>query len=118
MEQKPSIDSIKKFWQYFWTLSLQETDDAVGVKEKYCSTFMSSNGLLAQGEIYNPKSDERNALVTLLDPKTAEDKVRLLYFLLSSLQSLFCSLHSFLYSLHSLLCSLQSLLVLVRSVTP
>ena len=74
MGQKPSIDSIKKVKQYFWTLSLQETDDAVGVRWNYCSTFLKSSGLLAQGEFCNIMSFKRNAVVTFRDPATAKVK--------------------------------------------
>ena len=42
MGQKPSIDSIKKCKQDSSTLSLQETDKAVGVKWNFCSTDRKS----------------------------------------------------------------------------
>ena len=74
MEQKPIIDSIKKCKKDSCTLSLQEKDDAVGVEANWCSTFLSSSGLLAQGEMDNLKSDQRNAVITFWDPKTAEIK--------------------------------------------
>ena len=74
MEQIPTIDSIKKCEQDSRTLSLQETDDALGVEANCCSTFLTRSGLLAQGEWGNPKSDQRNALITFCDPKTAEIK--------------------------------------------
>ena len=74
MEKKPTIDSIKKCKQDSRTLSLQETDEAVGEIENRCSTFLKSSGLLAQGEWGNQKSDERNALITFRDPTTATAK--------------------------------------------
>ena len=74
MEQKPTIDSIKKCLQNKRILSLQETDDAIGVEANRCSTFLSWSGLLAQGEFKNKKSDSRNSLVTFRDPETAEVK--------------------------------------------
>ena len=74
MNQKPTIDSIKKCLQNKRTLSLQDTDDALGVKSNWCSTFLSSICLLAQGEYWNKKSKSRNALVTFRDPTTAEVK--------------------------------------------
>ena len=74
MEQKPTIQSIKKCKRDSNILSLQETDHAVGVRENYCSIFLKSSGLLAQGEWDNQKSDERNAVVTFRDPTTAEVK--------------------------------------------
>ena len=80
MEQKPTIKSIKKCNQDSRTISLQETDDALGVEENWCSTFLSSSGLLAQGEFINQKLDERNALVTFRDPATAKVKGQNLRF--------------------------------------
>ena len=74
MEQKPTIQSIKKCKPDSRALSLQKTDKTVKVKDKHCSTFLSKSGLLAQGEWGNPKSDERNALVTFRDPTTADVK--------------------------------------------
>ena len=74
MGQKPSIKSIKKCKQFFRTLSLQETDYALLVKQNYCSTFLKSSGLLVQGEFWNRKSGSRNALVTFRDPKTGKVK--------------------------------------------
>ena len=74
MEQISTINSIKKCKQDSRILSLQKTDDAVGVEENFCSTFLSSSGLLAQGEMDNLKSDQRNAVITFWDPKTAEIK--------------------------------------------
>ena len=74
MEQKPTIQSIKKCKQDSHTLSLQETDDVLGVKKYSCSTFLSPIGLLAQGEIENKKWDQRNALITFRDPKTQKIK--------------------------------------------
>ena len=71
MRQKPSIDSIKKCKKASRTLSLRETDDAVGVRWNCCSTFLSKSGLLAQGEQGNTESDSRNAVVTFRDPRTA-----------------------------------------------
>ena len=55
MKQKPTIDSIKKCFRNFTILSLQETDNAVGVLKNGCSIFLSKSGLLAQGEVENPK---------------------------------------------------------------
>ena len=74
MEQKPTIDSIKKCKQDSRTLSLQETDNSVGVRKNKCSTFLSRSGLLAQGECWKAKSQRRNAVITFRDPKTAEVK--------------------------------------------
>ena len=77
MGQKPtiqSIDSIKKCKQDSNILSLQEIDYALVVKANECSTFLSRSGLLAQGEYWNRKSDKRNAVVTLRDPKTGKVK--------------------------------------------
>ena len=74
MEQKPTIQSIKKCKQDSCILSLQETDDAVGVISNWCSTFLSRTGLLAQGEWGNLMSKERNALVTFRDPTTSKVK--------------------------------------------
>ena len=74
MGQKPSIDSIKKCRKFCWTLSLQETDNALGVKKNYCSTFLKSVGLLAQGEYRNQKFDERNSLITFRDLKKGKVK--------------------------------------------
>ena len=76
MEQIQTIDSIKKCKQNSKTLSLQETDDAFGVRGSLCSVFLCSSGLLAQGEYVNPKSDQRNAVVTFRDPKTGKLKGR------------------------------------------
>ena len=88
MGQKPTIQSTQKCKQDSRTLSLQLKDDAIGVKSNWCSTFLSSSGLLAQGEAYNPKLDERNAVVTFRDPKTADVKGGIQDFMLYSLQSL------------------------------
>ena len=74
MITKSIINSIKKCKNESRTLSLQETDDTVGVEANWSSTFLSSTGLLAQGEWNNPKSDERNAVVTFRDPATGEIK--------------------------------------------
>ena len=74
MEQKPTIDLIKKCKQDSRTLSLQETDKKFKIKEIRCSAFLSRSGLLAQGEYGNPNSEERNAVVTFRDPKTTEVK--------------------------------------------
>ena len=74
MERKPTIDSIKKCKQDSRTLSLQQTDDVLGVKKYSCSTFLSSTGLLAQGEWNNQNSKSRNALITFRDPKTGKIK--------------------------------------------
>ena len=74
MEQKPTINSIKKCKQDSHTLSLQETDDELEFKGFWCSTFLSRSGLLAQGEWKNQKSNERNADVTFRDPKTGKLK--------------------------------------------
>ena len=74
MEQTPTIESIKKCKQDSCILSLQDTDDELGVKRNCCSTFLSRSGLLAQGEDWNLKCDQRNALVTFWDPKTAKLK--------------------------------------------
>ena len=74
MEQKPTIHSIKKCKQNSCTLSLQETDDDIGVKANWCSTFLSSIGLLAQGEGNNRKSKSRNAVITFRNPATAKVK--------------------------------------------
>ena len=101
MEQKPtiqSIDSIKKCKQDSRTLSLQETDNEIGVEDNWCSTFLSRSGLLAQGEYNKKKLEDRNALVTFHYLKTSHVKGK---------DSKICSV--FL---------LQSLLVLVCSVTP
>ena len=76
MKQKPTIDSIKKCKQETRTLSLQETDKALGVESNCCSTFLSSIGLLAQGEDNIKKQNERNAVITFRDPKTTEVKGR------------------------------------------
>ena len=65
---------IKKCKQDSRTLSLQETDKAVGVESNGCSTFLMSIGLLVQGEENNRKSDSRNALVTFRDPATGKLK--------------------------------------------
>ena len=80
MRQKPTIDSIKKCKQDSRTLSLQDTDKAIRVEDNWSSTFLSSIGLLAQGEAYNPKSDQRNGVITFHDPKTAEVKGGNFYF--------------------------------------
>lgn len=69
-----SFELIKKCTKDSLTLSLQEKDDTVGVEANYCSTFLKPNGFLAQGEFYNLKSHERNAVVTICDPKNAEVK--------------------------------------------
>ena len=74
MKQKPTIDSIKKCKQDSRILSLQETDDEIGVEANFCSTFLSRSGLLAQGECWNQKLEERNALITFRDPKTGKIK--------------------------------------------
>ena len=74
MKQKPTINKIKKCKKDSRTLSLQETDNEVGVGSNCCSTFLESTGLLAQGEWCNFKSKDRNAVITLWDPKTAEVK--------------------------------------------
>ena len=87
MEQTPTIDSIKKCKQDSRTLSLQETDDPIGAVENGCSTFMSSIGLLAQGEFWNKKMFARNAVVTFRDPKTGIVKGRIFNFVLVSFQS-------------------------------
>ena len=75
------INSIKKCKQDSRTLSLQETDKVVGVRSNWCSTFLSSIGLLAQGEWNNPKSDQRNAVITFRDPKTGNLKGGLFWIL-------------------------------------
>ena len=80
MEQKPTIESIKKCKQDSRTLSLQETDKAVGVRGNWSSTFLSSISFLAQGEAYNSKSYRRNAVVTFRDPKTAQVKGKIIPF--------------------------------------
>ena len=91
MEQKPTIKKIKKCKQDTRTLSLQETDDAIGVESNGCSTFLSSIGLLAQGEWNNKKSKSRNALVTFRDPKTGNIKGdRFLISIMCSFQSFEC----------------------------
>ena len=74
MEQKPTIDSIKKCKRRSRTLSLQETDDALRVKANCCSTFLKWSGLLAQGEYCNKNSESRNALVTFRDLATGKLK--------------------------------------------
>ena len=74
MEQKPTIKSIKKCKQDSRTLSLQETDKEVKIKESRCSAFLSRSGLLAQGEFGNRKKSKRNAVVTFRDPKTGNVK--------------------------------------------
>ena len=74
MEKKPTLDSIKKCKQESATFSLQEVNDALGLQGIYCSTFLSSIGLLAQGEWDNQKWKSRNAVVTFRDPATAELK--------------------------------------------
>lgn len=76
MEQKPTIDSIKKCRHDTHTLSLQETDDAIRVENNGCYTFLSSSGLLVQGEQNNEKWESRNAVVTFRDPKTGKLKGR------------------------------------------
>ena len=76
MEQKPTINSIKKCKQDSRTLSLQETDNEIGVEANCCSTFLKSSGLLAQGECWNGKSKERNALIKFRDPNTGKLKGR------------------------------------------
>ena len=68
-----TINSIKKC-KGFYTLFLQETDKKVGVKANWCSTFLSSSGLLAEGEYANPNPKKRNAVVTFRDPSTAKIK--------------------------------------------
>ena len=65
---------IKKCKQDSRTLSLQETDDALGVIQNGCSIFLRSIGLLAQKQWDNKKSKSRNAVITFLDPATAEVK--------------------------------------------
>ena len=70
MEQKPTIDLIKKCKQDSRTLSLEDTDDEVGVRGNYCSIFLSRSGLLAQGEWNKTLLKSRNALITFRDPKT------------------------------------------------
>ena len=81
MEQKLTIDSIKKCKQDSHTLSLQETDNAVGVEGNGCSTFLSKSGLLAQGEWGNPKWKSRNAVITFHDPNTSQIKGGLFWIL-------------------------------------
>ena len=81
MEQIPTIQSIKKCKKDSPTLSLQEKDDEVGVRGNSCSTFLRSSGLLAQGEWCNPKSDQRNAVITFRDPKTSQIKGRVFWIL-------------------------------------
>ena len=76
MNQNPLIKKIKKCKHESRIITLQETEDEIGVKERFCSTFLSLSGLLAQGEIENPKSDERNAMVTFRDPATGKLKGR------------------------------------------
>ena len=72
MEKKTTIDSIKKCLQNSNILSLEETDKAIGVKSNFCSSFLKSNDLMIQGEYFNQKSDERNAVVTFRDPATGK----------------------------------------------
>ena len=72
MEQKPTIDSIKKCKQDSDSLSLQKTDKALGVEENRCSTFLSRSGLLAQGERECKKQKERNAVVIFRNPATGK----------------------------------------------
>ena len=95
MEQKPTIHSIKKCEQDSRTLSLQETDKEIGVEAYWCSTFLKSSGLLAQGEINNNIFNGRNALITFRDPKTAkikgEDSEIFSVFLLQYLLVIVCS---------------------------
>ena len=61
MEQKPTIDSIKKCKQDSHSLSLQKTDKALGVEANGCSTFLSRSCLLAQGE-RNEKKKKKGML--------------------------------------------------------
>ena len=74
MEQKSKIDSIKKCKLDLRTLSPKETDDALRVEANNCSTFLSSIGLLAQGEGNNQRSKSRNAVITFRNPATAKVK--------------------------------------------
>ena len=74
MEKKTIIDLIKKCKKDSSTLSLQKTDDALGVKAYCCSTFLKSSGLLAQGELNILNSDKRNPVVTFRNPKTGNIK--------------------------------------------
>ena len=74
MIKNPKIDLIKKCKQDTRTLSLQETNNALGLEANNCSTFLSWSGLLAQGEGNNKKQNERNALITFRDPATGKLK--------------------------------------------
>lgn len=47
MNQKPTIQSIKKCIRYTRNLSLREKDDSIGIETNECSTFLSWSGLLA-----------------------------------------------------------------------
>ena len=55
---------------------LLESHQKAGVKQYYCSDFLASMSLLAEGECGN--DSHRNAMVVISDLKTGEFKGRLL----------------------------------------
>jgi hypothetical protein len=49
-----------------------DKDNSIGVKHTYCSTFILEKHLLVKGEVNNPKSETRTAMVDFHDALTGE----------------------------------------------
>ena len=56
------------------TLSLRQSYQKAGVGRYWCSDYLPSLGLLAEGECDNPESGTRNAKVVITDFRTGELK--------------------------------------------
>ena len=65
---------LKTFHIYGSLVTHEDTDRRNGVHHIKCSTFIKKRQLLAKGECGNPKSEERNAMIVLFDPKTGRFK--------------------------------------------
>ena len=65
-------DTIKKIQNQGKVVNYEDTDSSVGVKDYFCSTHIKKKKMLVRGELNNPKSGERKAVIVFLDSKTGE----------------------------------------------
>ena len=71
---KQISDLIKIIRHNGTVFNLNDYDSTLGITHTHSSVFIPSKNILVRGESTNPKSNERNAMLTLSDPITGEIK--------------------------------------------
>ena len=65
-------DTIKKIQNQGKVVNYNDSDSSVGVNQYCCSTHIRKKKMLVRGELNNPKSGERKAVIVFLDSKTGQ----------------------------------------------